>query len=170
MPTYILETTVLSAFAVVRRLDLLERRYRDRAVWTAEVCDEILRGIREIEALGDVIAADWLPPPIHSFAVERIEQVRLALGGRARPGDVAHLGEAATIVVALDHGYVVATDDFDATRLAQTRGLRTINTLSILRACARDGWVSAGDAKALRDEMVEVHGRDLPEVTESDFE
>ncbi|MEJ7792003.1 MAG: hypothetical protein WKF65_08550 [Gaiellaceae bacterium] len=63
----------------------------------------------------------------------QIESLRSALGGK--PRDRRHLGEAATIVVPEELGYVVVADDRDAVRLARTRGLGTTSTVAILRDC-----------------------------------
>src|SRR6266540_480165 len=111
----IFDSSPLSAFCVVGRLDLLEARFTGRAQWTIEVYDEIARGVTDTPVLSDVLTAGWLPEPVRSLAVDEIERLRLALGGKAR--DRRHRGEAATIVVATAQGYSVVFDDRDATRL-----------------------------------------------------
>ena len=45
MPEYIFNTTALSNFAAVGRLDLLETRYRGAAHITVEVVDELRKGV-----------------------------------------------------------------------------------------------------------------------------
>lgn len=167
-PGYIFDASVLSAFCVVRRLDLLAERYAGRASWSVEVQDEIFRGLAAAPTLSDVLSADWLAEPIRSFAVDEIERVRLALGGTSR--DRRHLGEAATIVIAEQYGLTVALDDRDATLLARARGLGTIGTLPILQACVRVGAVTGDEALRLLTEMREVHGRRLPFVTADDLQ
>ncbi|HZR92982.1 MAG TPA: hypothetical protein VFA44_11325 [Gaiellaceae bacterium] len=165
---WIFETTVLSAFALVKRLDLLEDRYAGRAHWCLEVHHEVLAGISGRPRLGDVIGATWLGQPIQSFAVDRIERMRQRLGGGA--ADDRHRGEAASIVLAIDNDWIVATDDRDATRLARAEGLRTIGTPRILQACVRGGQLSAAEAVGLLGEMIDGHGRRLPRLTEEFFE
>lgn len=159
---HIFDTTPLSAFALVGRLDLLEARFAGHAHWTIEVHGEIVRGVSDTPALSDVLAAGWLGQPVRSLAVADIERVRLALGGKSR--DRRHLGEAATIVVAVAEGYVVAVDDRDATRLAQSRGLGTTSTVAILRDCVHAGLLTAEEAQDLLYSMIDDHGRWLPRV------
>lgn len=163
---WIFETTVLSSFALVGRLDILERRYTGRAHWCLEVQNEVLAGIASFPALGAIVAAPWLGDPLESFAVDRIERIRQRLGGG--PEDNRHRGEAATIVFARDNDWIVATDDADATRLARVEGLRTITTPRILQACTKDGQLSPDEALELFEEMIDVYGRRLPRLT-SDF-
>lgn len=166
-PGNIFDSSVLSAFAVVGRLDLLETPFAGRAHWTIEVHNEIADGVADTPMLGDILFALWLSEPIRSLAVAQIERVRLALGGR--PRNRRHLGEAATIVVAASHDYLVAIDDYDATQFARSSGLATTTTPAILRECVRAGFLSADDAAALIDSMIDVHGRRLPRVGVGDF-
>ena len=165
---WIFETTVLSAFALVARLDLLETRYLGRAHWCIEVQREIVAGLAAHPRLGDVIGSAWLGAPIRSFGVDRIERMRQRLGGGA--GDDRHRGEAATIVVAMDNDWIVATDDRDATRLTRAQGLRTIGTPRILQACVRGRQLSPAEAVGILGEMIDGHGRRLPRLTEEFFE
>lgn len=158
----IFDSTPLSAFCLVGRLDLLSARYAGRAQWTIEVYDEIVRGIADTPALSDVLSADWLPDPIRSLDVVAIESTRFALGGKSN--DRRHLGEAASIVVAAERGYVVAVDDQDATRIAQGRGLGTTTTPAILRECVHADLLDAHQAQDLLYAMIDEHGRRLPRL------
>jgi predicted nucleic acid-binding protein len=162
LPGHIFDSSPLSAFCVVGRLDLLQARFSGQGQWTIEVYDEIARGVADTPVLSDVLTTSWLPEPIRSLAVVDIERVRVALGGKSR--DRRHLGEAATIVVAAAHGYVVAVDDRDATRLAQVRGLGTTSTVAILRACVHGGLIGAAEAHDLLYAMIDDHDRRLPRV------
>jgi predicted nucleic acid-binding protein len=164
---YIFDATVLSAFCVVGALGLLERRYAGRAHWAIEVQEEILRGVATVARLSDVLVATWLGEPLRCLAVDEIEKVRLRLGGRSR--DRRHLGDAATTVIAKRQGWIVATDDRDAMLLARAEGAQAIGTIAILRACVRDGYLRSETAKELLDEMIDVHGRRLPEVSVEDL-
>jgi predicted nucleic acid-binding protein len=161
-PENIFDSSVLSTFCVVGRLDLLEERYGGQAHWTIEVYNEIDRGVAETPSLAEILIAPWLSEPIRSLAVVEIERIRLALGGR--PRDRRHLGEAATIAVAIDCGYIVAIDDYDATQFARSAGLGTTTTIAILRDAVRRAVLSVEEAVALIDEMIDGHGRRLPRV------
>jgi predicted nucleic acid-binding protein len=162
LPMHIFDSSTLSAFCLVGRLDLLEARFAGRAQWTIEVYDEIARGVADTPMLGDLLSAGWLGDPIRSLAVVEIERLRLALGGKAR--DRRHLGEAATIVVAGASGYVVACDDRDAIRIAHARGLATTTTVAILRDCVHSGLLTAAGAHDLLYTMIDDHGRRLPRI------
>jgi predicted nucleic acid-binding protein len=162
LPVHIFDSSTLSAFCLVARLDLLEARYAGRAQWTIEVYDEIARGVADTSVLGDLLSAGWLGEPIRSLAVVEIERLRLALGGKGR--DRRHLGEAATIIVAGANGYVVACDDRDAIRVAQARGLATTSTVAILRDCVHSSLMTAAAAHDLLHTMIDDHGRRLPRV------
>ena len=153
---------MLSAFALVGRLDLLEARYAGHAHWCLEVQREALAGTGAHPRLGAIIGAAWLGTPIQSFAVDRIERIRQRLGGGG--ADDRHRGEAATIVAAIDHDWIVATDDRDATSLARAEGLRTIGTPRILRACVADRQLSPVEAVAILEEMIDEHRRRLPRL------
>jgi predicted nucleic acid-binding protein len=162
-PGNIFDSSVLSAFAVVGRLDLLAERYGGSAHWTIEVYNEIDRGVADTSSLGALLIARWLTEPIRSLSVVEIERVRLALGGR--PRNRRHLGEAATIVVAEAEGLTVAIDDYDATLFARSIGLGTTTTPAILGECIRAGLISGAEAEALLIAMIDDHGRRLPRLT-----
>jgi len=166
--TFLFETTVLSAFALVGRLDLLEARYSSRACWVDAVHAEVLAGIGEHPSLGDVLVSAWLGPPIEVFAVAEIERVRQRLG--AGRHNRRHLGEAASIVVARREGWTLACDDFDAGRVARDEGLPVVTTPMILRALVRHGQLTAGEASGLLLHLVEGQGRRLPVPDEAWFQ
>lgn len=164
---HIFDSTVLSAFCLVERLDLLAEQFGGRAHWTIEVYDEVARGIADTPRLSKILTAAWLGEPVRSFAVADIERIRLALGGK--PRDRRHLGEAATIAAARTGGYVVAVDDYDATRYATAQGLSTTTTIALLRDSVRAGRLTPIEAKALCDSMIDTHDRRLPRVDITDL-
>lgn len=164
---FLFETTVLSAFALVRRLDLLGARYAGRAHWVDVVHSEILAGIGENPSLGDVLAVDWLTPPVEVLAVDEVEGVRQRLG--AGRSNRLHLGEAASIVVARRDQLIIACDDFDAGRVAESEGVGVVTTPMILRALVRAEALTASGARGLLLEMIEAHGRRLPDFDEDWF-
>ncbi|HWO16278.1 MAG TPA: hypothetical protein VNM89_06150 [Solirubrobacterales bacterium] len=166
-PDWILETTVLSAFALAGRLDILRDRYTGRATWTIVVHDELVRGMHEEPRLGDALAADWLGEPQAVYDVERVEQFRMRFGGR--PGDNRHLGEATCIVLAQQTDAGILLDDRDAKRVAEASGIATGTTISVLKGAVADGQISAQDAKDLVDELIDRYGRRLPRLSKEQF-
>lgn len=167
-PEWILETTVLSAFALAGRLDLLRSRYGGRATWTIAVHDELLRGVREQPRLGDAASIDWLGEPRAVFDVRQVESFRLRLGGR--PSDERHLGEATCIVLAQQLGAGILLDDRDAKRMAEVSGIGTGTTISILMAAVGDSQLSAQEARDLVEELIERYNRRLPRLSTEHFQ
>lgn len=166
-PAWILDTTVLSAFALSDRLDILHNLYGGRATWTIAVHDELIRGMRDEPRLGNAVAAGWLGEPQGVFKVERVEQFRLRLGGRA--GDDRHLGEATCIVLAQQTGAGILFDDRDGMRMAKALGIRAGTTISVLKAAVADGQISPAQAKDMVDELIDRYGRRLPRLPASRF-
>jgi len=162
-PDWIIETTVLSAFALAGRLDILCDRYGGHATWTLAVHDELMRGVLEQPRLGDAVAIDWLGEPRAVFDVVQVEAIRLRLGGR--PRDERHLGEATCILLAEQIGAGILLDDRDAKRMAQAAGIRTGTTISILKAAIVDGHIAAEDAMSLIEDLVDRYGRRLPRLS-----
>lgn len=160
---WILETTVLSAFAVGNHLDILAARYGDNAMWTTAVHAEIVAGIGNQPRLGDILVADWLGEPQAEFDVVAVENLRLRLGGR--PADQRHLGEATSLVLAGRMGAALAVDDRDAKRAAENAGVSTVTTISILKAAIRDGQIAANEAAAMLHDLVDRHNRRLPRLS-----
>lgn len=171
MTAVIFDSSPLSAFARVERLDVLETRVGDVAGWTVEVRDEIRRGIRSQPQLADVLNAEWLGEPMRltdPADLASIERTRSALGGiDSRPE--RHRGEAATIVAAEQLDAIAVLDDRDARRLAAARGIPLIGTEGILRVCARDGQITRDDAWAVYTDMRRIGVR-LRDLTRDQFE
>lgn len=165
---YVFDSSVLSAFCVAGRLDLLENRYAGRTARTIEVQDEIVRGLGETPSLSDLLSAPWLGEPVRSFAVDEIERMRRRLGGGLR--DRRHLGEAASIVVAREHGWTLACDDRDAVAVARSEGVPVVTTVAILQACVRDSVVTPEAAAELLADLIDLHGRRFPRLDAEDFQ
>jgi predicted nucleic acid-binding protein len=159
MPEYIFDATVISNFAAVERLDLLEKRYRGRAFTTIEVGDELRKGaqagyahlepaVQQIEA---VSPDGWL----RILSPESSRERRLRL-------DFDHsldAGEASCLALALSRGLILATDDLAARRLAREKRVRLTGTLGILIALVRNEMLALTEANALLETMIDKHYR-----------
>jgi predicted nucleic acid-binding protein len=172
VPLYVFDTSPLSAFARLGRLDVLEARVGDSARWPVEVQDEIRRGVAAGHAhLTDVLGAAWLGEPVRLTDpgdLAEIERLRQALGGtEARPE--RHRGEAATMVVAQQLDAVAVLDERDARRLATVRSIPIIGTEGVLRACARHGQLTWDEAWDLFSGMRGL-GERLRQITRDEFE
>lgn len=145
---YVFDSGPLSAFARAGRLDVLKRRYGGRAVVTAEVRDELVRGVELHPVLNRILETPWLGRPVEltdRVQLREIEILRWALGAAA-DDHLANRGEAATIVYAKSVGAVAVLDDWDARVIANSRSVPIIGTEGILRACCRDGELDRREA------------------------
>ena len=159
MPDYIFDTTVLSNLAAVGRLDLLEKRYREVALTTVEVSDELRRGIqagygylenvlRQIESISP---GGWLRIVTPESVAEH--QLRSEFDLLLDPG------EASCLALAISRELILVTDDLAARQLAQDRNVLLTGTGGILLTLVRDGGLSLTEANAILAEMIRRHYR-----------
>ena len=137
MPDYIFNTTALSNFAAVGRLDLLAERYRGQVFTTLEVSDELRRGFKagypyleaawqQLETIG---SAGWL----RILGPESAAEHRW----RAELNELLDPGEASCLALAVSRQLTFVTDDLAARRLAKSRNVPLTGTVGILIALVR---------------------------------
>jgi predicted nucleic acid-binding protein len=160
---WIFETTVLSAFALAGRSDIVRKLYGGRAMWTLVVHNELIRGMKEEPLLGDAVAADWLGEPRPVFDTPRVENLRQRLGGHS--SDDRHHGEATCLALAEQVGAGILSDDRDAKHLAEALEIPTGTTLSVLAVAVRESQISADEASELVADLIDRHERRLPRLT-----
>jgi predicted nucleic acid-binding protein len=165
---WVIDTTVLSAFALGENLDVLGAHCGGRASWTTAVYSEVFNGLSDEPRLGSALVVEWLNEPEPVFQVERVEDLRLRLGGG--PRDDKHLGEATSIVLAQRSDAGILVDDRDAKRLAETLGVRTGTTVSVLKKAVRREQMTAAQAASMLDELTSRYGRRLPQLPEDAFQ
>jgi predicted nucleic acid-binding protein len=139
----LLDTTVLSYFAIVGHADLIKRVWPREAHATPHVLAEYQAGV----AAGAVPAQvwDWLPvmtPTEQELATMRAVSASL------------HEGERSCIAVAIHRNGTVATDDRDARAVARRLGVPVTGTVGILIRCVHDGLLSAAEANELLSRMI----------------
>lgn len=139
----LLDTTPLSNFAHIGRLDLL-RLALPQAATTPHVVAELEKGV----ASGRLPAFDWawldvveLTPTEES----NLADVRTVLGD----------GEASCIAVALEREAGVFTDDLDARRYARRRGIRVSGTLGVLSLLVERRCLTMTQADVCLQEMID---------------
>lgn len=155
MPDNIFDTTVLSNLAAVGRQDLLEKRYRNVALTTVEVSDELRRGLQAgygylenvLQQIQNVSPGGWLPFVAPESTAEH--QLRGEFDLLLDPG------EASCLALAISSGLILVTDDLAARQLAQERDVRLTGTVGILLALVRDDVLSLTEANAILAEMIE---------------
>ena len=145
----LLDTTVLSNFAHIERLDLLRLALPDAAT-TPHVVAELERGVTS----GHLPTCDWgWLELVELTSSEEISlaHVRLILDD----------GEAACVAVALEREASLFPDDLDARRYAQRRGIRVSGTLGVLSLLVRRGQLTVVEADDCLQEMI-AHGYRCP--------
>lgn len=135
MATTILDTTVLSNFAHIRRPDLLQLLFNNDAITTAIVLGELKAGV----ILGWVPRCDWSWLQVTPLTSD--EQT-LAAGYTTK----LDLGEAECLAIVQRRAWILASDDFAARRLAQHDGVAVSGTLGVLRKLVAMQLLTLDDA------------------------
>ncbi|WP_131770507.1 hypothetical protein [Candidatus Protofrankia californiensis] len=140
------DNTVLINFAIINRMDLLERLANGNGRWCATVASECDSSAREpdLSALADargIFGSPWFPD------AAELQDTRLLREELASPGDhpYQHLGEAETLAIMIRrrvHGFFV-TDDNDAARLATRHSIQVVRTWHLLQLATKTEWVDA---------------------------
>jgi len=159
MPDYIFDTTVLSNFAAVDRLDLLKTRYRRQAFTTIEVIDELRKGVQAgythlepaLQQIERINPDGWL----RILSPESHDEHRL----RLELDQSLDAGEASCLALANSRGLILATDDLAARRLADEKSIPLTGTIGILIALVRDGTLPLAKANAILKAMIQRHYR-----------
>ncbi|CAO5169444.1 PIN domain-containing protein [Frankia sp. AiPs1] len=152
------DNTVLVNFAIIDRMDLLERLVNGNGCWCASVEAECRRSARQpglevLSAAWRIFGSAWLPDPAE------LQDAMILRDGLTGPGDRRHqhLGEAETLAIMIRRGVkgLFVTDDRGAIRLAARSGITAITTWHLLKAAVRASMIKAdvlwGHTQALRD-------------------
>ena len=140
---HILDTTVLSNFARIGRVDLLRLSLGDQGAMTGIVYDELHAG----EATGRVPQRDWTWLPIIDLSTSettQYKQLAQLLGG----------GEASCLAVAIQRRATIVTDDQAARRYGLKVGVAVTGTLGLLRVLVRKGHLTLSEADEVLVAMV----------------
>jgi predicted nucleic acid-binding protein len=146
----LLDTTILSNFAHVRRAELLRSALGTDAGTTPRVLAELRAG----ESQGLVPACDW----------SWLEVLTPDTGEERLAGELARQldpGEAECLAVAISRGCRVLSDDFAARRLGEGKGLAVSGTLGVLVRLCEMRLLSPGEADELLTQMI-GHGYRSP--------
>lgn len=149
----IANTTVISNFASVHRLDVLQhllgRLFISTEVY-AEVQDGMTEGIdyyQNIESHIYPFAADgWL----RLISLHGDDELRLF----NRLPAALHRGEASSLAIASERGWVFLTDDNRARKEARTLGVAISGTLGLLIQAVKRSVVTASEADVLLQRMI----------------
>ncbi len=143
-----MDDTAISNFSAVGRMDILRERYGGRLVVTREVLLEAEKGPRP-EAIRRAIDEGWIE--LRSLYADS-EEHGVFVGLRAKGFGS---GEASSIAVCSTGGtWVFVSDDLDARREANRRGVGVVGTYGILARQVAEGRMGLEEGNALLRRMI----------------
>lgn len=150
------DTTVAVTFACVERTDLLISWLRNRGAQ----CEGIEKELRDWERTFDSVAQlrEALGTPIELTTDEELKalKVRVSVFGGTSAKPKQHLGEAMTLTLLERAEFMQATwvsDDRESREFAEFQGIRSIDTVEILKETIADGDLSLDEGRSLWNEM-----------------
>lgn len=139
------DNTVLSNFALVCGEGILAKFFENSLFTTEEVLDELKRG----EQRKVLPKRDWqwlrvlkIGPSQEEFLFRFFAE---SLGK----------GESSCLSIAVSRNLKVLTDDKDARKLAQRRGVPVSGTVGVLVEAVREGLLAIEEGNAMLSEMIE---------------
>lgn len=162
-PQIIFDNIVLSNFALIEQLAILEKLYSRRACTSLSVVDEIRRGIvagyaglQSLEyILRPLSPTGWLK--VLDFETSREQTLFIELTS------TFGAGEAACLALAVERTLVFASDDLAARRAARRMGVSLSGTLGILVRGVRENHLTLETANRILTDMVAQGYRSLVE-------
>lgn len=139
----LLDTTVLTNFALVGLTSIPKDLWGDKVCTTSEVLEEYAAGVET----GKLPRVDWTQLKIILLSSE--EQL---FGAQMFPN--LGRGERTCLVIAILRHAMLATDDQLARRAAKLQGIQLIGTVGVLKTCVQSGLLSQLDAQQKLDEMI----------------
>ena len=139
----LLDTTILTNFALVGLTPVLGDLWGDQVATTEEVLEEYAAGVET----GKLPPEDWTH--LETITLSSEEQV---LGLKMFPK--YGRGERSCLAVAVVRGAILATDDQLARRAAKLHRIELIGTVGILKTCVQSGLLSQLEAQRKLEEMI----------------
>jgi predicted nucleic acid-binding protein len=140
------DNTVLINFAIINRMDLLERLANGNGQWCATVAAECAESAKRPELAALDGAEEIFGEPLFPDEAEH-QDVLVLRDQLAGPGDLPtqHLGEAETLAIIVRRKLpcFFATDDRGAARLAAKNGIGVADTWRLLKVAHRKDWLDA---------------------------
>jgi hypothetical protein len=151
------DNTVLCNFAIIERLDLLEKTLAGHGRWCEAVAYEAAQSSRipGLLSLATVAQGGWLDEPIEIDQADahRVEAVRIGIFGGSSARPLQHLGEAQTLfLLDNDERFALAywlTGDRSAYDYAVRRGMLARTTVDIMAEAVASGDLRPGDGFSL---------------------
>jgi predicted nucleic acid-binding protein len=149
----ITNTTVISNFASVGRLDLL-RQLLGEVYLSTEVYAEVQDGLAEGHAFYAGIETHVYPltPQGWLRLTSLTGEAELRMFGQLL--DSLHRGEAASLAIAVQRGWAFFSDDARARRIGRNLHVPVSGTLGVLLRAVKAQLLSLAEANALLDQMI----------------
>jgi predicted nucleic acid-binding protein len=139
----LLDTTILTNFALVGLTTLLKDLWGDWAATTQDVLDEYAAGVE----IGKLPNENWA-----HLAVIPLSSEEQFLGIKLFPK--YGRGERSCLALAISRTAILATDDQLARRAAKLHGIELVGTVGILKTCVQTGLLSHLVAQQKLEEMI----------------
>jgi predicted nucleic acid-binding protein len=151
----ITNTTVISNFASVGRLNLLRQLFGEVYLST-EVYAEIQDGLAEGHAFyaGIETQVHPLTPQGWLRLISLTGEAELRVFGQLM--DSLHRGEAASLAIAVQRGWAFFSDDARARQIGRNLHVPVSGTLGVLLRAVKAQFVSLVEANALLDQMIQA--------------
>jgi len=140
----IVDNTVLSNFALIGREDILNKVLKNNFFVTEDVLEELKRG----ENRGVLPKRDW-----RWIKILRIESSQEDFLFRLFAAFLGK-GESSCLSIAISRNLKVLTDDLDARKLAQRRGIPVSGTIGVLVEAVRTGILSVDEGNVMLSNMI----------------
>ena len=139
------DNTVLSNFALIGREDILAKLFKDTLFTTEEVFKELKRG----EQRNVLPKRDW-----QWIGILKIESSQEEFLFRLFAESLGK-GESSCLSITISRELKVLTDDMDARKLAQRRGVPVSGTIGVLVEVVREGLSSIEEGNTMLSDMIE---------------
>ena len=139
----LLDNTVLSNFAIVKRPDVVLR------IWPGQVCSTpgVLQEYQEAALTRHYASNNWAELPLLELTETEVQYMRIL------PGPLG-IGERECIAVAFHRQGSFVSDDSHARAVARSRRIGLSGTLGILVASSDAGILTFNQANALLKQMI----------------
>ena len=149
-PPLILDNTVVSRFAIIRRFDILHNLYEKKLIIPTNVISEAIVIQVAEKSIQDAINKGWIEEYTLDFTTGQAELKEYAKL-RRRFGE----GESAVMAVAKTWGCALASDDLRATKkYCENNNIEHVGCLGILYDAYVSGIITLSEGDTLLSEMI----------------